>query len=598
MKICRFFVSVFLFLASAVSMQAQWGGSVDASGGIGMTKSLRGLGMTSEGKYLKHGYAGLGANLQYKDSLFQWTSKLSAGCEPNKMDYVTADILYGADGEIVHADGLIKLSQIVQTNADFLTNAVWSSRPGRSVSAWFQYSFLSSDGYNANSRFDQTAATSAYGEDPDAFQHVFGTGVRFSRQMDNPRHALAGNLTYNHTILDQSTVWLTINLDGAETDWWADLFKVTPHEVTDNLSGELHFKDSVLTGTTKLVLDPGIRLSGNRSIHENSGATAVGSLESIDDVTDWRDSTAIRERFDFGSLDIQPYLVVDLAGRKVRMHADYAPMFYARRLTDSTHRQGLKFQRPYVVGNGNVSWMMGQGHELRFNNRMAVVHPSYLQVCWFDRTAGYLDRLYRGNPDLKSNVSRSYGLTYSFNYKRFNTSTAVSFSRSRNEIIQTWFEEEIDHRSYRVFTWINGAESRVFGVSQTIGWKGKVLTANAGFGYNHAHQSMKETDQYVEANDWSLYGNVAANLGKGWSLSADMRYQSQVTRFLEMFDDYCIVNAKVKKQFKKLTLYLEGRHLADTPQITKVYSEDMTHYWTERIYLNRRLVILGLNWRF
>ena len=580
-------------------MQAQWAGSVDASGGIGMSKSFRGLAMTSQGKYLKHGYAGLGANLLYQDSLFQWTSMLSAGYEPNKMDYVTADIIYGEDGEILQADGLIKLSQTMQTNANFMTNAVWSSRPGRNISAWFQYSFLVADANSASSRFDKTVATSAYGDDQDAFQHVFGTGMRFSRQMDNTRHTLAGNLTYTHTILDQSTTWLTIDIEGSEAEWWADMFRVTPHEVTDNFSGELHFKDSVLTGTTKLVLDPGIRLSVNRSIHENSGATADGALLSLDDVEpDWRDSTAIRERFNFGSLDMQPYLAVDFAGRSVRIHSDYAPMLYARRLTDSTHRQGLKFQRPYMVGNSNVSWMMGKGHVLQFNNQMAVVHPSYLQVCWFDRAAGYLDRLYRGNPDLKSNVSRVYGLTYAFNYKRFNTSTSVSFSQSRNEIIQTWFEEEIDHRSYRIFTWINGAQSRVFGVSQTIGWQGQVLTANAGFSFNHAHQSMKETDQYVEANDWSLHGNVAANLGKGWSLSADMRYQSQVTHFLEMFNDYCIVNAKVKKQFKRMTLYLDGRHLADTPQITKVYSEDETHYWTERMYLNRRLVILGCIWRF
>ena len=53
-------------------------------------------------------------------------------------------------------------------------------------------------------------------------------------------------------------------------------------------------------------------------------------------------------------------------------------------------------------------------------------HPDYLKICWYDRTAGYLDQLYRGNEQLFSPTTYLYGLEYEFKYKRFLSQTNVS----------------------------------------------------------------------------------------------------------------------------------------------------------------------------
>ena len=256
-------------------------------------------------------------------------------------------------------------------------------------------------------------------------------------------------------------------------------------------------------------------------------------------------------------------------------------------------------QQPYVVGKANFLWMMSPSHILSFSNMLSVNHPSYLQVCWYDRSGGYIDRLYRGNPELKSNVFRTYVLAYQFRHKRFSASTSVQFVRSRNEIVQTWFREEIDGRPYQVFTWVNGSDSQQLGVSQSFGWSGKVLTASLSANYNRVWMRLKDSDgDAMRANNWKLSGKVSANLGKGWMVSTDATYQSAVASFFSIFSDYCNLNAQVSKSFKKVTLYLAGRDLADKPTIIRTESADGEEVHHERSYLNRRLIILGCKWTF
>ena len=602
MKRLHFIFALCLLLSSAVSAQAQWSGSVDASGGAGVMKSLRGQlwdEIPDISKYLWHGLGKGAATLQYKDSLFRWTSKLDASFEPNNMDYFNAELQYGGDTDedVIKYDGLVRMSEKEDIRAQYRTEAEWGSRPDRNISIWLAYAYVSNEGANVTAKFNKESVTDFYGDEQRSWNHDVSTGMNFTRRLSNPRYMVAASLVFHHSLLNQRSEWVTTHWRDTDSEVWADRYKVTPHNVTDDLRGIFGFRDSIQMGNTRLFINPGIRLSGLRALHENSGATAIDRTMEEDAV--WRDSTELRERFLFRSMDIQPFLVISLKGKKVTLDADFAPMFYARRLEDSTHHQGLRFQRPYMVGNGKFKWQMAEEHAFSLRFTQNVRHPNYLQVCWFDRTGGYMDRLYRGNPDLKSNVTRSYKSDYTWTHKRFNASLSLSYSRSQNEIVQTWFKEEIDDRTYNVFTWVNGADSREFGVSPSIGWKGKVLTTNLALDFTRSYQALKEKEELKKNNAWSLSADVALNLGKGWRVSADARYQSAVTHFFSIFDDYCIVNARVQKSIKKVTVFLEGRHLADKMMKNRIESaEEEYHTWTELNMLNRRLIVLGCKWNF
>lgn len=592
MKRLRLFWVLVMLLVSSAGARAQWTGNVDAAGGFGLMKGMRT--MTENGSPLYH-YLGKGAaDITYKDSLVTWKTILSGSYESVNKDQLQGESHYF--DEDVTVDALLTLSEEQPLTTRFRSEAIWQRPSGRMFSAWIQYQLDHNYAYNVNTQFDQTLNMSIYADEATSFNHDAGTGLTFSRPLGSSRRILAGSLSYGLVVSDKTTEYYAVKYSDPD-NIWADVFRLTPHSSTNRAKGILHYRDSVLTGNTKLILDPGLRVTANASVHKNSGATASGALSEHDDYI-WRDSTAIREHFHFLSMDIQPYLALDLSGSKIRLHTDYALMLYSRQLTDESHKQGLQIQRPYAVGNGYFTWEMGTGHKLTLTNALTVRHPSYLQVCWYDRSAGYIDRLYRGNPDLKSNVVRGYGLNYTFRHKRFLVSSAVTFIRSRNEIVQTWFHEVIDGREYHIFTWINGADSRIWGFEQKLGWNGKILTAGLDAAYNHGQQKLTDTDEAVHADDWSLSGNISANLGKGWTVSADAKYQSEVASFFAMFSDYCRVNAKVAKAFKKWTIYLEGRDLADTPHIVRVESADGTLVNVERSYRNRRLIVLGCKWNF
>jgi len=589
MRKMRFFLTLFVLALSATSLHAQWSANVDAAGGFGMRNGLRT--MSERGKPQYH-YLGKGAaDVIYKDSILTWKTSLSGSFESVDKDFLQAETHYGED---VTVDALLTLALDRPLATRFRSEAIWQHPTGKQISTWVQYQCDYSTGYNVNNQFDQALYMSVYADQTESCKHDAETGLRFASPLGSSRRMLAGSLLYEHESTDKTTQYYTVSMSDPD-DMWADVFRLTPHSATNQAKGILHYRDSVMTGKVKLVLDPGLRVTASRSVHKNSGATFSGSMETMRD-PEWRDSTALREQFHFLSMDVQPYLAFDLSGSKVRLHADYALMLYSRRLTDEDHRQGLQFQQPYVVGNGLLSWQMGAGHSLSLTNVLAVRHPSYLQVCWYDRSGGYVDRLYRGNPQLKSNVVRAYGLNYAFHHKRFLVSTSLSFTRSRNEIVQTWFWDEIDGRQYQVFTWVNGSESRVLGFEQKLGWNGKVISAGLSAAYKHAQMRLKDSDTPMHADDWTLSGNVSANLGKGWTVSADAKYQSEVASFFAMFSDYCRVNARVSKSFKKWTVYLEGRDLADTPHIVRVESADGSQVNHERSYMNRRLVVLGCKW--
>lgn len=58
------------------------------------------------------------------------------------------------------------------------------------------------------------------------------------------------------------------------------------------------------------------------------------------------------------------------------------------------------------------------------------------------------------------------------------------------------------------------------------------------------------------------------------------------------------ISARITKEFKRFTVYLEGRDLLDHPATTENLSEDMTRQMIQTINMNRRLFLLGFSWNF
>ena len=77
-----------------------------------------------------------------------------------------------------------------------------------------------------------------------------------------------------------------------------------------------------------------------------------------------------------------------------------------------------------------------------------------------------------------------------------------------------------------------------------------------------------------------------------------MNYRSNVATFFTIFKQYCALNVRVEKKIGKLTLSLSGRDLLDGETEKSYLAADQTEMWVETTRLNRRLVLLGVNWSF
>ena len=612
MRFLRLSIVLLLTLLAAPVLWAQWSGSVNVTGGFGAVKSLRGEIFEEEGlpKFIYHELGQSTLRVNYNAPNFQWTSLLEGKVENKSTDnyHITFSALDkkldsdDLDIDNIDMNAIVKMNEELPVSAQYRSDIMWRPAPGHHLSFWARYNLK----YHTSSNLTYRAGSKSLKESlsqeaPVTWDHTAATGFRTTHELGLPYRILTTEFSFDMNDKKQETVYTTLGYqpgEGEEEDVWLSCYKITPHSRISTFKGILHYRDSLLTGRpARLMVNPGLRFTGIKSLHDNSGATLDVEQTTAEDLV-WRDSTQIREWFHFASLDFQPYLVADLSWKKFRVHVDYALSFYGRRLTDSTHTQQYKWLEPLPVGNGRIEWKINPHHRLTLSNELSLKHPTYLQVCWFDRSGGYIEQLYRGSEALRSTRTLKNTLSYDFTYKRFVASSGFSYLRRLDEIEQTWFKEEIDNRKYKVFTWLNGADSRTFSISPKLGWRGKMITANMGVEYNHTIRTWRDSDKVKKSNDWRYTADITGRLPKGWTLSTDIKYQSAVATFFALFKQYCVLNTKAQKEFKHFILSLEARDLLDMPVEAEYISEDQKEAWTEKTLHNRRLVLLGFSWKF
>lgn len=595
-----------VFLSCSVPLRAQWSGGVDLSAGFGGMRSDE----VNDEVPMFHGLTQGVFLLNYKSDQFTWNNRVEGKWEPKTTETFRASYKNEKLGAVYKASGTMPLSAGVRS--DFS----WTPSRERRFSAWLSYQYKHDQGENhtvsLNEDYSENAQRfSYYYELPKMDEHKVGAGFNTFRSLNGGQSILQSSFSFQATGNQKVNTWIVLKagddaasdgtgtmLDVEDMTGYAWRYRITPSNLDLQLDGDIHFQQTVLEATTPMKLTGGMRVAALQTLDRNSGATHTDVLSESDSEEYWRDSLRLRESFNYLVVRTEPYVGVDFKWESVEAHADYAGQVFARRLNDDTHAQPLRIKGVYPVGKAQVKWTLSPNHILTFRNVLSVSHPDYLKICWYDRTAGYLDQLYRGNEHLISPRTRLYGVDYRYTHNRFFSQTGVSYRNVKDEIDQTWSNMVIEGREYKVFEWLNAADSRSVGLSQALGWRGKVITANAGVTYNQSLRTARSTGEVKKSFDWKLTTDVAADLGKGWTVGADAKYQSKVATFFTIFKGYCELNAYVQKKFKKFTLYLRERELLDQKTESNFWSEEMQEFWTEEVRLNRRISVLGIKWAF
>lgn len=596
MKQIRLFFICLAFLLGGAPLRAQWSGSMDLSGGIGGMEGN----IVNDYVPMFHGLANGEFKLNYDTEKFSWKTTVKGKWEPKTTD--NARLQYKNEQVSIVYKAATTKPLTTSIKSDFL----WTPSQERNYSTWILYQYKNDRASNHTLNFDgdveELEKFAYYYEIPFMDEHKVESGFKSYRSFNSDRNVLQSSATVQVVHSNKTNTWTVFKAkdegggnENLQSDYWK--YRITPTSTDINLDGDIHLQNTVLDGATQLKINPGLRLSTKQALDYNSGANMVASPDSGDEGF-WVDSASLRENFDFLSVRAEPFLAADFKWENIEAHADYSSQVYGRRLNDDTHQQPLKIKGVYPVGNANVKWNISPIHSLNLTNKITVAHPDYIKVCWYDRTAGYMDQLYRGNEQLLSPQTWHYGLEYELKLNRFVSNSSLSYTFVDDEIDQTWTNEEIGGREYKVFHWLNSADSRSFGFSQKLGWTGDIVKANVEVTYNQSHRTAKSDGAIKNSFDWRLKADISANLGKGWSIGADARYQSKVATFFTLFDQYCVLNAFVKKDFDRLTVYLEGRDLLDHEMETTFESEDSKEFWIEEVRDNRRIIVLGVNWKF
>ena len=550
-----------------------------------------------------HGLLQGAFRLNYNTEKFSWTARVYESWEPNTTD--NARLQYKNEQVSIVYKAATTKPLTTGLRSDFL----WTPSANRNISLWVLYEYTNDRARNHTLNFDgdieEMEKFSYYYELPVLDGQKLATGLQTFRSYNSGRNILQSSLTFQTIHSDKVNTWTvfkagegveggtTYDIEDIEGHIWR--YRISPYSTDFDFDGDIHLQNTLIDGEVQLKLTPGARLSVRHALDHNSGATQI---ITPDEEEIWVDSASLRENFNFLSFKGEPFLALDFRWKNLEAHADYGCQVYGRRLNDDTHYQPLRIKGFYPVGNANIKWNINPRHSLNLTHMMSVTHPDYIKVCWYDRTAGYLDQLYRGNEWLLSPQTRRYGLEYEFKKNRFATQTTVSYTRVIDEIEQTWTNEEIGGREYKVFKWLNMADSRTVGISEKLGWHGEIIAANLGVSYNQSRRKAKTDGAIKDSYYWTLMGDISTNLGKGWSVGADAHYRSNVATFFTLFKEYCQLNVHVRKDFKRFSLYLEGRDLLDQERETTFESAETQEFWVEEVRANLRLFVIGASWRF
>ena len=627
MRLHPYILALTLLLA-ALPLWAQWSGSADFSSGLGGMNGDR----EREIGFLGHVLTQGDFALTFQSEKFKWSTSVNGKWEPKSSDNSRMNFSIG-DQDALALDVVYKTVKAMPLQAGFRSDFEWKPSQVISYNAWISYKYNNDKARNVSNILSGTMTmdegqvrhyyespqdfvdalsldamdshlASVYYETPRLNEHNVAVGARGEWQLGD-RTLLQSSFSLSTASSRKHTTWSVFKTSGSVTgdidvnaafhEGNAWLYRITPSTVSMDYSADIHLQRTVRDDGARFRWSPGVRVSGNHSLDHNSGS----SLSDInpDGSYVWRDSLRLRENFDFLSLIAEPYLAADYRDKDIDFSADYSASFYFCRLSDGV-RNPLSLISVLPVGKASLSWKISDQHKLSVTHRVGAEYPDFFKVCWYDRTGGYADQLFRGNADLVSSQSSRYGFNYELKVKRFRYLAENTVTRTLNEIDQTWFNEEIEGRLYKVFHWVNSSDSWAFSTSHKVGWEGEWFKAGAGLVYNHTNRTAKSGGTVKKAADWRITADFEARLGKGWTVGADTKCKSKSSTFFTSSDEYWETGVHVKKAFKDITLYFDGRDLLDHARRTTFESTDGRQFWVDVSRENLRLFLLGIKWSF
>ena len=592
-------LTLLLFLLAVGGAKAQpevtrtdkWTGNLELITGLGISH------LENDGKVadtLVHIKEQANLSISRATSAFSFSTQAQGFFEKN-MTYTRRATIRGR----TRTELLVRASEIIQPGSNIRSDFGWRPSNGQQIDAYVTYKFDfnrtkmvalnllldSLENFNYNSAF----------EDSKTQQHAATAGWKSSHQLGSPRRQLLTSGEWKGTFDREASDWAKMMFymtDNPQLDSSNSIgYRLTPQLNEHEGALYVSYRDSLIKGIHNLTIEPGAQARLSRTLNNNSGLVH-------DSGGTWRDSTGLHEDFDYFTVLLEPRLQLEYRYSTFRLSADYSLQFYGSQLSSQLHYQPMEWERPAVVGRSFAEWAPGAGHKLTLGSSLSLTRPGYFQLCWYDRQGSDPSQLIRGNPDLQRSRSISTDLTWNFNVGGFRLTTISIYDYKIGDIEQLFINQMIDGQVYRIFTWVNSAYGHSFTQRLQAGWRGKFLSANVQGNYQHNALMNADSDEMENFNNWEVRADITARTTNGWSFSTNGFYRSDSQSLYSRKKNVYTINTRIAKEFKHITIYLDGRDLLDHPVTVTYFSQNKSEQWEETTIMNRCMVLLGFIWSF
>ena len=417
------------------------------------------------------------------------------------------------------------------------------------------------------------------------WKHTVQTGWRSTHNWPDRRLTLLTQFDGTTRLHKRHSVWEEQAMNRSRS------YLLTPQSDYHEGKAMILLRNDDFLGVPTLRAEGGLQVRSAYTEDRNAGMTQIAP-----DV--WRDSVRLKERFNHLALWIEPGVNADYQPGNWHLRAEGVLQWYGEQLTDERHFRDIAWEKPIPVGRVLTEWTPSKMHTVSVIVSHAVKQPTYVQRCWYERQDANANQLFRGNPALEASHNQEINLIYTFRHEHFNASSQTRMTYRTNEVEQTFTNETIDGRQYKVFTWLNTAFGETFSQVITAGWAGKVFSANSRINYVQKLQQSATNDREVRTHHWEFSADASCRPGNGWLFSARGAYVGDVQTLYTLLQGYCSLNASIEKAFKKVTVFVEGRDLLDQPVEKSFSSADLSEVWSQTEYLNRRVFLAGFTWAF
>ena len=461
---------------------------------------------------------------------------------PNKIVVSLQNVFFGEEPEDVRTHGYFDIEEVRQKVAEYSAEANWShkyDKPGRDMNARIGWTLNQDDKASTWNRFARDK--NVFDEDMEALTAEQGTADR--------------------------------------------IFRITPFKAKNSLNASAIYRDTDLFGLESLNLELGAVYSIE---YENDKLSAANYEHEV-----WVDSLKYRETFDFLMMDLSPRIKLTYSPGRFHFNMQLTPDFYVSRLSSEGLTGPFNYGKVFLLPDLNADWTPSSKHKIGISYKQGLSRPTYLQTCWFPRAGEYANEIVVGNPKLKPASNGKAALSYTF-HSGFFTGTLEGSTTMNWDKIEKVIKSADE---YRVSTWINSGRSTDSRIKLTMKADLKNFQAELG-GYWNYFLGYNNAGKETRSSDWGMDASARLRLKGGWLFDVKGRYQSKIIRTYSTTTKYIGCDVRITKDFKKFSVYAEGKDLFDRPITTTTYSEDKTYARFEQHTNNRRIFSIGASFKF